>query len=328
MIKTKRLRELFEVSWLMMKQNPGGYSAFMQGYLLGFKGEIDISEAFKNGNIPKLKIKVGNGDVHNLDITLSGKINVDSVVSALNIALGEEIDDCEFEKDETTGRLKFLAKEENVRFIQIWGDLAAALQFGDCRFNEGKGCYLWASMDGDLKSVAETENWEEDRKIENDSPFGTKVTYTVRGKRENTQLVVSDRIASREAKQMINGGIWKTGSLNTPETYEPPVGTSRAAGKVDVFTYSKIMDKFENLEGDEVYVRERLYIGGIGRMARTGGAGSWTDSEYTLTFNTYTDENNKDHGSPKETDYTMPQWDLFELSGVIVDDWEKAGEDV
>jgi len=126
---------------------------------------------------------------------------------------------------------------------------------------------------------------------------------------------------------MFNGGIWKTKSETTPETYEPPVGSSRAGGKVDVFTYSKIMDKVDSTEGDEAYVRERLYIGGIGKMARTGGAGSWTDSEYTLTFNTYTDDKGKEHGSPQETDYTLNQWDLFGLSGVIVDDWEKAGED-
>ena len=137
---------------------------------------------------------------------------------------------------------------------------------------------------------------------------------------------VSDRIASREAKQMINGGRWISGDAYNPEKYEPPVGTSHKPGKVDVFTYSKIMDKFENVEGDEKYVRERIYLGGIGRMARTGGAGSWTDSEYTLTFNTYTDDEGVDRSSPQESDFTISQWENFELSGVIVDDWEKAGE--
>ena len=325
MIKTKRLRELFEVSWLMMRQNPGGKSPYMQGYLLGFNGTVDLAAAFGTAAKADLKIKVGNGDVRRLSVALNGIIDVDSAKSALNSALDSEaVTDCVFDEDEKTKRLRLKPVGSNVRFIQIWGDLAAALQFGDCRFNEGRGCYLWASMDGDLKSVAETENWEEDKTIENESPFGTKVTYTVRGKRENTQIVVADRIASREAKQMINGGRWIAGDADTPEMYEPPHGGSNKAGKVDVFTYSKIMDKFENIEGDEAYVRERLYIGGTGRMARTGGAGSWTDSEYTLTFNTYTDDEGRDHASPRESDYTIMQWDKFELSGVIVDDWANA----
>ena len=331
MVKTKKLRELFEVKWLMMRQNPGGHSPYLHGYLLGFKGDIDISKEFGNATTASVKIKVGNGEVKTLTINLSEINNVDTAIYTLNserTTINNNEFEFEFEKDEKTGRLKLRPTDKYVRFIQIWGDLAAALQFGDCRLNEGKGCYLWASFDGDLKSVAETENWEEDRKIENDSPMGNKVTYTIRGRRESTQIVVSDRIASREAKQMINGGRWTSKNENDPERYYPPVGTSRAPGKVDVLTFSKILDKEDSTEGDEAFVRERFYIGGIGRMARTGGAGSWTDSEYTLTFNTYTciDSNNKafELGSPRESDYTMAQWDLFELSGVIVDDWENA----
>ena len=324
MIKTKRLRELFEVSWLMMRQNPGGQSAYLQGYLLGFNGTVDISEAFGTAQKAELKIKVGNGLVQTREVNLSGmtsEINVPTAVSTLEAA---GFEDCVFGQDDATKRLKLTPTKSDARFIQIYGDLAAALHFGDCRLNEGKGCYLWASMDGDLKSVAETENWEEDKKIENDSPLGKKVTYTVRGRRESTQIVVADRIASREAKQMLNGGRWFSKTETESEMYEPPVGMGNAVGKVDVFTFSKIMDKFDNIEGDEAYVRERLYIGGIGRMARTGGAGSWTDSEYTLTFNTYTDSEGDDHASPRETDYTQAQWDRFGLPGVIVDDWASA----
>ena len=321
MIKTKKLRELFEVSWLMMRQNPGGHSAYLQGYLLGFNGTIDISGIFGSTQMGELKIKVGNEPVQTREINFSGvtsSLDVESAVLALNTA---GFDGCVFEQDTITKRLKLVPVVNGVRFVQIWGDLAAALQFGNCRINEGKGCYLWASMDGDLKSVAETENWEEDQKIINESPFGTKVSYTVRGKRENTQIVVSDRIASREVKQMINGGTWISGNATNPEMYEPPVGTSNTPGKVDVFTYSKIMDKYENNEDDEAYYRERLYVGGFGRMARTGGAGSWTDSEYTLTFNPYIDNNGKEHASPRESDFTIAQWEQLGLSGVIVDDW-------
>jgi len=326
MVKTKKLRELFEVSWVMMRQNPGGYSPYLQKYLLGFKGTVDITQALKTGNKGRLKIKVGNGDVQKKKDINFPEEEIKSITpdEVCNVLKDAGFTDCTFTVDEKTGRLKLSPTDENVAFIQIYGDLAAALQFGDCRLNEGKGCYLWASMDGDLKSVAETENWDEDKKIENDSPLGNKVSYTVRGRREITQIVVSDRIASREAKQMINGGKWIAGDENTSGRYEPPISSSNKPGKVDVFTYSKIMDKLENVEGDEVFVRERLYIGGIGRMARTGGAGSWSDSEYTLTFNTYTDEEEIEHGSPRETDYTIDQWNLFELSGVIVDDWEKA----
>jgi hypothetical protein len=327
MIKTKKLWELFEVSWLMMRQNPGGKSGYLQGYLLGFAGTVNIEDALKDGK-GTLKIKVGNGEVqaeHGIDFSdfEPEELTVHTAVEVLNNA---GFKDCTFSVDSVTGRLKLTP--ENGGFIQIYGDLAAALHFGNCRYGEGKGCYLWASMDGDLKSVAETEEWEEDKKIENDSPVGRKVTYTIPGKRGGTQIVVTDRLASREAKQMINGGTWIAADAHNPEVYEPPVSSGDESGKrVDIFTFSKIMEKNDNTEGDEVFIRERLYIGGVGHMARTGGGGNWTESEYTLTFGSYLDDDKKEHASPRESDYTNAQWEGLGLAGIIEPDWENAGND-
>jgi hypothetical protein len=328
-ITTRKLWELFEVSWLMMRQNPGGKSAYLQGYLLGFAGTVNIKDVLKD-NKEKLKIKVGSGTVQkpaeDLDFSRydPAELTVSEAVTALNAA---GFEGCEFSIDDKTGRLKLSPTSDKVRFIQIYGDLAAALHFGNCRLGEGKGCYLWASFDGDLKSVTETEEWDEDKKIENDSPIGKKVTYTIPGKRGGTQIVVTDRLASREAKQMINGGIWKSGDANTPEMYEPPASASGDSGKVDVFTFSKIMEKNDNTEGDEAFVRERMYIGGVGHMARTGGAGNWSDSEYTLTFGSFMGDDDKEHASPRESDYTQAQWSALGLDGIIETGWEGEGNE-
>jgi hypothetical protein len=326
MITTKKLWELFEVRWLMMRQNPGGTSPYLQGYLLGFAGTIDITNAIETiSKSAQIKVKVGNGAVQTKTVDFSEFDPSDLTPTAAAEALeGAEFEGCEFSVDLETGRLKLAPTDAKVKWIQIYGDLAAALNFGNCRSGEGKGCYLWASMDGDLKSVAETEEWSEDKKINNDSPLGTSVTYTVPGKRGGTQIVVTDRLASREAKQMINGGIWLSGSVDKPEVYEPPVASEGESRRVDVLTFSDIFEKNNNTEGDEIFVRERMYIGGVGHMTRTGGAGSWSDSEYTLTFGTYMSDDNKEHASPRETDYTQAQWESLNLSGVIEPDWANA----
>jgi len=325
MITTKKLRELFEVGWLMMRQNPGGTSPYLHGYLLGFVGEIDIQDVVDSENKAILKIKVGNGAVQTKEVDFSAyspeSLMPGAAASALNAA---GFTGCQFSVDSDTRRLKLAPTDVGVKFIQIYGNLAAALNFGNCRKDEGKGCYLFASLGGDLKSVAETENWGEDKKIENDSPTGKKVTYTVSGKRGGTQIVLTDRIASREAKQMINGGIWIEGGVTTPEVYEPPVDTGSETRKVDVFTYSKIMEKDDNTEGDEKFIRERLYVGGVGHMARSGGTGSWTDSEYTLTFGSYIDNNDKEHASPRESDYTKAQYEALGMNNIIEQDWANA----
>jgi len=326
MITTKKLRELFEINWLMMRQNPGGKSPYLQGYLLGFAGTINILDAIDPGTkAGQIKIKVGNSPVQVQSVDFSAATPAALTPSAAVIALeAAGFTGCEFSVDAETNRLKLAPTSGAVKWIQIYGDLAAALNFGNCRNGEGKGCYLWPSFDGDLKTVAETEDWGEDKKIENESPLGQKVSYTVPGKRGGTKLVITDRLASREAKQMINGGIWLEGDVDRPEVYEPPVAAGGEALRVDVFTFSKVFEKTDNTQGDEKFVRERAYIGGVGHMARTGGSGSWSDSEYSLTFGTYMGDDDKEHASPRESDYTQAQWEALNLDGVIELDWANA----
>jgi len=329
MITSRKFYELFETKWLMQRQNPGSKSPYLQGFLLGFTGTIDISDALDNSEKGIIKLKIGNGNVHSVPVDFSTvdpkTLSVQDAVEVLSEALTKAgVTDCDFDSDdEDTKRLKLSPKLGTVKWVQIYGDLAAALQFGNCRLNEGKGCFVFASFDGDLKSAAETEQWQDDKTIENDSPRGTLLKFTMPGKRTGSQIVITDRMSSRVAKQMINGGRL-TSSLGNPERYEPPTGANSEPGRVDVFTYSEIYNKNENTIGDEVYIRERMYIGCIGKQNRTGGAGNWSDSEYTLTAVDYVGEDGKDYSSPVETDFSQAQWDALQMSDIIVADWETA----
>lgn len=325
-ITTKRLYELFETKWLMQRQNPGGKSPYLQGYLVGFAGTINILPAIDPvTHAGTVKLKVGNGAVQSRTVNFETSQPAALTPSAAAAALTNAgFTDCAFSVDAETNRLKLAPNDPTVKWVQIYGDLAAALNFGNCRYSEGKGCYLWPSFDGDLKSLAETEQWSEDTTIENDSPMGTPVKYTRPGKRTGTQIVVTDRMSSRESKQMINGGKWISGDVDNPEVYEPPVASDNDPKRVDLFTYSEIYDKNENTEGDQIFIRERMYIGCVGHLTRTGGAGSWSDSEYTLTAATYIGDDENEHASPRETDYSQAQFEALGLSGILVMDWENA----
>jgi hypothetical protein len=325
-ITTRKLYELFETNWCVMRQNPGGSSPRIKGYLLGFAGTINILEAIDPGSkIGVIKLKIGNGPVQVQNVDFSSAIPAALTPSAAVTALSAAgFTGCTFSLDPETNRLKLAPTGIGVMFIQIYGDLAGALNFGNCRYTEGKGCYLWPSFDGDLKSSAETEQWDEDTVIENDSPLGTPVKYTKAGNRNGTQLVLTDRLSARAVKQMINGGTWTGGDANTPESYEPPVSSDDESRRVDVFTYSEIFGKHDNTEGSEVFIRERMYIGCVGHATRTGGAGSWNDTEYTLTASDWEDDAGKEHASPKENDYTPSQYEALQLRNVLVTDWENA----
>jgi hypothetical protein len=325
-IVTKKLWELFEVEWMMMRQNPGGSSPYLKGYLLGFAGIINILEALDPAaKTAGLKIKAGSGEVQEQTVNFSaanpGELNPTEAAAALNAA---GFTGCSFSVDAETGRLKLAPLDTSVKWIQVYGDLAGALNFGNCRYAQGKGCYLWPSFDGDLKSLAETEQWSEDTTIQNDSPLGTPVKYTKAGNRTGTQIVITDRLSSYAARQMINGGTWVSGSVSAPETYEPPTSKDDEPRRLDVFSYSKIFEKNDNTEGDEKFVRERMYIGCVGHQTRSGRAGSWSDSEYSLTAGTYLGEDGREHASPKESNYTQALWEGLRMSGILVDDWENA----
>lgn len=325
-LTTKRLYELFETDWCVMRQNPGGSSPRNKGYLLGFVGTINILEALdpstKAGTV---KIKVGNGPVQARTVSFSAvtpaTLTPSAAVTALNAAA---FTGCTFSVDSETGRLKLAPQVSGTAFIQIYGDVAGALNFGNCRYTEGKGCYLWPSFDGDLQSVAETEQWDEDAVIENESPLGVAVKYTKAGKRNGTQIVVTDRLSARAVKQMINGGVWTGGGADAAESYEPPVAKDDESRRVDVFTYSKIFGKTSNTEGDEAFIRERIYTGCVGHTTRTGGGSSWNNEQYTLTASDWMDDAGKEHASPKENDYTPSQWEALRLRDVLVTDWENA----
>jgi hypothetical protein len=325
-ITTRRLYELFETKWCVMRQNPGGSSPRIKGYLLGFAGVIDISQSVDPvTKTAAVKIKAGNGPVQtgtaDFSTAVPAALTVSAAASALNAA---GFTGCTFSIDEETGRLKLAPADSGALFIQIYGDLAGALNFGSSRYGEGKGCYLWPSFDGDLKSAAETEQWGEDKVIENESPLGASVKYTKAGNRGGTQIVLTDRLSARAVKQMINGGTWTSGTADKPETYEPPIANDDSARRVDVFTYSEMYSKNDNTEGDAAFIRERIYIGCVGHATRTGGAGSWTDTEYTLTAADWEDNEGKEHASPLENDYTQSQFEALQLSGMLVTDWENA----
>lgn len=325
-ITTKKLWELFETSWLAQRQNPGGTSPYLKGYLLGIAGTVNILEAIdpaaKTGDI---KLKVGSGPVQVRTVDFSAALPAAlTPAQAAQALTNAGFTGCVFTVDPETNRLKLAPADTGVKWIQIYGDLAAALNFGNCRYAEGKGCYLWPSFDGDLKSAAETEQWTEDTVIENTSPLGTPVKYTVPGRRSGTQIVLVDRLHSYAAKQMINGGKWIGGDADNPEMYEPPVASDNEARRIDVFTYSQVMDKHEGSTGDEAFILERLYVGCVGKMIQTGGAGSMKDSEYTLTAATYIGDDGTEHASPRESNYTLAQWEALGMPDILVGDWENA----
>jgi hypothetical protein len=314
--------------WTCRRQNPGGTSPLTDGKLLGFAGIIDITAALTaDTKVGEIKVKVGTGPVRkgnaNFSAAYPGALTPTAAADVLNALAFTGI---EFGVDTETGRLMAQAADPSVKYVQIYSELAGALNFGDCRYKRGRGSYFYNGFTGDLKSATPTVNWNEDTTIENDNGWGDKVTFTSPGGRGTAQLSVIDRRMSIELKQMIDGGSWTPGTLTEPEQYDPP-GAASAPNerRVDVHIFTNLYSNQNNSEGSQTHVQEEIFIGCVGHTTEAGGAGSFQDGQYDLTAASYKDENGEEKHSPHSNFYTRSQWEALDMAeGVIVKNWEAA----
>jgi hypothetical protein len=278
--------------------------------------------------VGEIKVKVGTAAVRkgnaNFSAASPAALTPTAAAAVLN-ALA--FDGITFGVDTETGRLMAQAADPTLKqYIQIYSELAGALNFGDCRYKRGRGSYFYNGFTGDLKSATPAINWNEDTTIENDNGWGNKVVYTSPGGRGTAQISIVDRRMSIEMKQMIDGGSWTPGTISGPEQYNPPgPDDDPNERRVDIHVFTNLYANAQNTAGSQTHIQEDIYIGSVGHSTEAGGSGSWTDGQYDLTAASYEDTDGAEQNSPHSNFYTRAQWESLNLpDGIIVKDWEAA----
>ncbi|MDR2660245.1 MAG: hypothetical protein LBC27_09730 [Spirochaetaceae bacterium] len=314
--------------WTCRRQNPGGTSPLIDGKLLGFAGIIDISTALTSDTkVGEIKVKAGTGPVQkgnaNFSAASPAALTPTAAATVLNALAFNGVT---FGVDTATGRLMAQASDISVKYIQIYSELAGALNFGDCRYKRGYGSYFYNGFTGDLKSATPTENWNEDTTVENDNGWGDKIVYTSPGNRGTAQISIVDRRLSIEMKQMVDGGTWIPGTATEPEQYNPPgPDDDPNERRIDVHVFTHLFSNKQNTSGSQTHVEEKIYIGCVGHSTEAGGAGSWTDGQYDLTAASYKDLDGVEQNSPRSNFYTRSQWEALNMQhGIVVDNWAEA----
>ncbi len=319
---------LWSEGWMARRQSPGNLSPLIWGELFGFAGSTGAKPAGMT-NLD-IKIKIGSDAIQTktlgIDaIPLEGW-DVPSAVTALT-DLG--FTGIIWENNTSIGRLGIKPSAGNEdKIIQIYGDIAAFLQFGNCRFGKGKGCYFYGSDSRgnttDSKSAVGTNTYDEDVNIDNANGRGDLVRLTIPARQNGGQLVITDRRDSVEFRQMVSGGRYTPATASMPEIYDPPDANDFDTMALDVHVFTPIFTKKRNISGDETYIEEAVYIGCQGRYETTEANGSWTDSICTMTFQTYNtpDDPLTERNSPRRMKYTISQWEAANISTVLVRDWD------
>jgi hypothetical protein len=290
---------------------------------LGFAGVIDITPVL-TGNSASLQIKVGTAAWQKKTVSFSSStpaaLTVTAAVTALNAAA---FTGCSFSADTATGRLLLKATDAGQNEIQIYGYLAGALGFGNCRAFEGMGCYYadYTSED-DTVTIQGAVQKDDNERVEQEGSHGTKTTVIIAGSRNGEDLTITTKPLDYEFQQMVQGGRYKRGAVTVPAEYEPPISGDPAVVGSPLMTILKIDPVYaansESLEGQEVAVKTSLYYAALGSVGdESGGAKSLTQFTYTFNAGIYIDENGVRHANPLNTLYTAEQWEALNLPALI-----------
>jgi hypothetical protein len=291
---------------------------------LGFKDTIDITSVLDTSDAATLLIKVGNGPWQSKSIDFTGSspsaLTVSAAVTLLN---GAGFSGCTFAVDSATHRLLLKATSSTEKEIQIYGYLAGALHFGNCRAFQGLGCYYldYITRD-DTVSIAQAVNKDDNEKIEQEGSHGTKTIVVIAGNRNGEDLTITTKPLDFEFQQMVQGGRYKKGTSTEPVEYAPPLPGERLVIGPPLMTIVKVdplyTPNIESTMGQDVAIRTALYYSAIGSVGdESNGAKSLVNFTATFSAGVYVDESGVEHSNPLYHSYTKDQWESLNLVDLI-----------
>lgn len=320
-INNTRLAQYATKGFIIKRCNPSGKIADAQN-MTGFVGEIDITPIL-TANKAKLTIKLGHMPQETKEIDFAGKspaaLTVENAVDALNLAAFSGV---EFVINADTGRLQCIpdALHSQETELQIYGVLAGALNFGNCRINEGLGAYYLYYMDDEVITATPTVDRTENENIDLEGAQGTLTRITIKGHRNGVSLAIASKFLDYELQQMIEGGKYFQGSVDKAAVYEPPLPNDTRDILCTLETFDPMYSAGQSLAGQEIAQKSNMFHSAMGSSGDVSvGAKTIAQFTYNFTANEYTDAGGEKHNPPTETLYTPAQWEARNLKGLKLD---------
>lgn len=321
-ITNKKGAQYATSGFIAKRCNPDGTMATGQR-TLAFAGVINITPVL-TGTSAVMQIKVGTAPWQSKTVNFSAAtpaaLTVSAAVTALNAAA---FTGCVFSADAASGRLLLKATDAGQNEIQVYGYLAGALNFGNCRSFEGMGCYYKDYRgEDDTVTIQPAVQKDENERIEHEGSHGTKTVIVIAGSRNGENITIATKPLDYEFQQMVQGGKYKRGTVTAPAEYEPPLPGDPAVIGAPLMTIVKIDPIYaantESLEGQEIAAKTSLYYAALGSVGdESGGAKSLTSFSYTFNTGVYMDENGVRHANPLNKLYTSAQWEALNINGLL-----------
>jgi hypothetical protein len=282
---------------------------------LGFTGEIDLTGILDNDKAP-LSVKIDGGPWQEENVDFSAAtitaVNPSNAVTALNAAGFSGVT---FSVNPVTGRL--MASAAGAFELQIKGELAGALDFGQCRKYGGLGVYYIKYFNDETIGVTLPNDMKEKEEIDLEGAKGTITRMVIPAKRLGVSPSITAKFKNDELLQMIQGGEYVPSDGAEPAVYLPPTSQANGSPLFSLDVIAPLYGDGTSTVDQVTHFDRRLFwccTGTEGDVPMEAKA--WAQFAYNINATEYTDENGVLLPADKRFEYTLEQFEALKVYDV------------
>jgi hypothetical protein len=199
------------------------------------------------------------------------------------------------------------------KIIQVVGNLASQLDFGNCLKHGGNGLIMISFFDDETISISLAKDIKDKEEIDIEGAKGTITRMTIGAMVQGMSPVITLKDKDYYLLEMIQGG-----KLNRETgTYDPPLSNDSDNPSFYVEIFSGIYSSGNNKASDNVGYERIL----LRTMTGTEGeipidAKSWAQYAYNLTATEYTDEHGIKYPAWQEGTISLEQFDALKVKEI------------
>jgi hypothetical protein len=307
-LKTRFATEGFRA----MRLNPDGTIPRATRFL-GFTNTVDVTGVIDVSDAADLTIKIDNGtaETKSVDFTPAVSKSAVTVAEAVSVLTTAAFTGITWSADASTGRLKGVSASGT--YVQVYGELAPYLDFGQAIDHGGEGLVFVKSFDDLTKSIGLPKNIKAKEEIDVEGAQGTVTRMVIAAKLQGMSPVIATKNKSYDLLEMIQGGDYD----RTANTYDPPLSSRTQSPRffIEVFSplYSQGVSKMEDLTHYEKLLI-RSCVGMEGDVPIEAKA--WANYSYNVEATEYVDESSVTHPAWQESQMTLTQFEALNVETV------------
>lgn len=302
-------------SFRLMRNNPDGTNPTASN-MLGFSGTANLTGVLTS-KVADLTVKIDNGtaETKSVDFTAASSesaVTIAEAVTALTTAAFTSLTFSSGTDKDGNACLKCVASTGT--YIQITGELAAALGFGNGINFGGNGLEIFHFTDGDgLVSITMPKDTVDKQQIDVESSTGTVRRMNIGAKLLGVSPVISVYKDDYGVLEAIEGGVWD----RTEDTYTPPLATETTHPSLMMEVYAPLVNKDNANLGDEDSYELTTLHNCQGMEGDEDFANKdWKTVTYNITASEYTDSTGVAHPAYDKKRISKTAYEALDIANV------------